>query len=93
MGDSSSRIGVKRIEEPRLIDYRGDLLTVSSSSPLPQGSRVEVPLRLANGGRELTVAGKVVDFSRSADGRFDIVVRCHSLTKDEREAVLDDVQC
>ncbi len=92
MGEGHSRFGVKRVEEPRLLDYKGDLLTVSASRPLPQGSRVEVLLRLAKGGRELTVAGKVITFTSDGDGRFTLVVRCHSLTKEDRDALLVDVQ-
>jgi hypothetical protein len=74
---------------PVLLDYRGDLLTVSSKSPLPPGSRVDFELPLDSAGSSVRVTGKIASASVDSKGGFRLVIRVHSLPRSDRAAILD----
>ena len=84
-------MGVKRIESPTLVDFEGDLLTVTATAPLPQGSRVDFVLCLEKQGREQSITGKVTSLVPKNNGRFHIAIRCHCLSRTDRNRILDEI--
>ena len=77
---------LKQPEMPVFDDFKGDLLTVLSSRPLPPGSRVAFGLPLDEG-PPIPVQGKVVHAGPLDDdpSRFRMTLRIHSQTREERD--------
>ena len=81
----------KAVEAPRLIDFKGDILTVKTSAPLPQGLRLDFSLPLEKVKMCVSIKGKVVSITPIRDGEFCVAIRCHSLKKNERQALFDEI--
>ena len=82
----------RHISAPILCDFRGDLLTVSTSQSFPPGCRVACELPLSTEQRPLALQGKVVSVQPTDGGRFVLAVRLHSLTRLQVTALLDAVR-
>jgi hypothetical protein len=67
-----------------LVALRADLITVTSETALPPGSRVRFELLPAEPAERLALAGKIVGLERRDDGTYAVSVRLHSLTRQER---------
>jgi hypothetical protein len=95
MNDTPPEARPRDVEGPRLIDFKGDLLTATTRTPLPQGMRVDFSLRLEKQNQTVSIMGKVVSIVPVGDDLFNVTIRCHSLKKDERRAVTDEIiaQC
>jgi hypothetical protein len=64
-----------------------DLFTVRTAAPLPPGSRVRLDLAGVGGQHAPFPSGKVVDLERTAAGDYRLLVRLHSLPRQERTAL------
>ena len=80
---------IKSPEAAELMEFKGDLLTVSATRPLPPGSRVAFVLPIG-GETPVSVQGKVLhaDPMSEDSNRFLMTLRVHSLTRDERDRLL-----
>lgn len=67
-----------------LVALRADLITVTSDTALPPGSRVRFELPLVEPGDRLALAGKIVGLERRDGGTYAVSVRLHSLPRRER---------
>ena len=81
----------KAVEAPRLIDFKGDILSAKTSAPLPQGLRLDFSLPLEIVKMCVSIKGKVISITPIRDGEFRVAIRCHSLKKNERQALFDEV--
>jgi hypothetical protein len=74
---------------PKLVDFKGDLLTIIAEGPLPPGSRVAFSLEIPGEAPAVSVQGKVVSATRlPGDGaQYRMPIRIHSLLKETREAL------
>ncbi len=71
----------KDIPNPNLLAFAADLITVSSQTGLPPGSRVQFQLTVASSPEPIPLLGKVVSIAPHNDGLFRLVIRLHSLTR------------
>jgi hypothetical protein len=73
----------KDILDPILNTFTGDLITVSSQNGLPPGTRVAFLLSIASSTKPLPLSGKVVSVAQEERERFRLVIRLHSLTRQQ----------
>jgi hypothetical protein len=71
----------KDILDPNLLTFTGDLITVSSQTGLPPGSRVQFQLTVTSSPEPIPLFGKVVSVALHKDGRFRLAIRLHGLTR------------
>ncbi len=70
------------------VDFENDVLTVESAHALPPGSRISLSLSLVSSSEPLALHGKVLRVEPPrAQGLPRLVVRLHSLTKEQRAAL------
>ncbi len=75
----------KSVDRPELLEFRGDILTLSAGAPLPPGSRVAFTLERMD--LEIPVTGKIVSSTPLLEGRFKLVIRTSSLSREHRAAL------
>lgn len=73
---------------PLFVSFKSDLATVQVEVPLPPGTRVEFDLALPRGNKTVHLVGKVVSVSPDREGRFRMNVRVHTLSREERAALI-----
>ena len=81
MNSNSSQSTVK-VE--RVLSAKGDVMTVLASVALPPGSRVSLVLDSLLP-TPLHLQGKITRIDRHDDTLFSMVVRVHSVTRDQRQ--------
>ena len=91
MGQHTAGTPLKSPDNPRLLDFKGDVLTVRADGPLPPGSRVAFELKLDET-RTIPIAGKIVSTAPRSDG-FALVIRQTGLSREHRTALIDAVSC
>jgi hypothetical protein len=68
--------------EAFVVDFRSDVLTVSSSRPQPPGTRLALA-EPGDGGNE--IQGKVTDVSATTAGRWEVKVKLFAPSKKARQ--------
>ena len=76
---------IKTIEDPLPIDLSGNVLTVSTKSPIPPGSRVNVELSSETNSSKVCVTGKIAAIDSLEKAGFKMKVRLHSITKEQED--------
>jgi hypothetical protein len=84
MLSQSQTPSAKSIVDPVLIDFRENLLTISSKAALPPGSRVEFDLPVKSGAAAVPIKGKVISIAPLSSDAYRLVIRLHSLTREQR---------
>jgi hypothetical protein len=74
---------IKDIVDPVLNTFAGDLITISSQNGLPPGTRVQFLLSIPSRPKPLPLTGKVVSVAPEKGQRFRLVIRLHSLTRQQ----------
>ena len=70
-----------------MIELSADLLTVRVETPLPPGSRVRLDLEPAGGSSAQHPSGKVAGLERTEAGDYRLLVRLHSLLRQDHAAL------
>jgi hypothetical protein len=77
---------------PTFSAFMGDLVTVSTDVPLPPGARVEFDLSLVGQNKIVHLLGKVAKVTPVKSGGFQLFVRLHTLSREERSALTAENQ-
>ncbi len=77
----------RTIEHATLLDFQKDLITITTSTALPPGSRVQFNLDVESHLEPVSLLGKVVSIRPSDKGRFTLGIRLHSLTREQSLAL------
>ncbi len=78
---------VRTIEDPVPVELRGNLLMVTSESPLPPGSRVRLSLTIPTRQSQMTLQGKIVSISPQKKKRYGLSIRLHSVSREQVDAL------
>ncbi len=78
--------GQPTLEVEKLLSCQGDVMGILTGTGLPPGSRVTLALDHIIGA-PLRLNGKITRIDRHDGNLFSIVVRLHSVTREQREII------
>lgn len=81
---SQKNANTRTLADARFVDFKNDVLSVETTQALPPGSRISFFLSLEDLPHPLHLHGKVTRVEPGPEGTSRLIVRLHSLTKDQR---------
>lgn len=81
---SQKNATTRPLGDARFVDFHNDVVTIETTQALPPGSRISFFLSMENLPQPLHLHGKVARVEPVSEVTSRLVVRLHSLTKDQR---------